>query len=393
VINRSIILFAHERTDARVERRVRALTEHRWRVTGFTFHRPRPGRDNTPPFPNVHLGETRDRAYARRVLSLTRALGVLWRERALVRAADALYAVNTDNALLALAARLLSPKRPPVFLEIADIQPPFVSRGPAGRLLRWIERRVLARCACLVTTSPGFVRHYFGPLQHYAGPLFLLENKIFPSAGLAEERRAAPSPGPPWVIGWFGALRCRRSWEIMKRVAAALPDRVRFVLRGYPTALESDKFFREVAELPNIHFGGSYRYPGDLPEMHAGLHFVWALDFSDAGANSRWLLPNRVYESGLFHVPVLGATNTETGRWVEARGAGATIDSDAIEESLLAFVISLTPSRWSAMQKAAAAFPDTDFTGETDCASLSNRLQAAAAENPAQRSTPDRTYA
>jgi hypothetical protein len=92
-------------------------------------------------------------------------------------------------------------------------------------------------------------------------------------------------------------------------------------------------------------------------------------------------------------VPVLGEAGTETGAWVEARGSGATIESTALEAHLLAFFDSLTGSQWARLQQAAASHPDADFTGESDAAALSRRVEIAAAENRARQSTPDRTYA
>lgn len=375
----NLIVFGHERTDARVGKRIRAFQDLGWQVTGFTFHRQRSGRDGLVPFPNVDLGETQDRAYARRILSLGRALRVLWRERVTVRAAAALYAVNTDNALLALAARIVAGRRLPIFLEIADIQPPFVHSGLKGRCLRWIERRVLKRTSCLVTTSPAFIRDYFTPRQHYQGRVFLLENKVYPAGALRASSRSEPAPGPPWRIGWFGALRCQASWDAMRAMAHRHPDTMRFIVRGYPTAIDAAPFHAQAAELPNLEFGGPYRYPDDLPKMHAGLHFVWGFDFSDPTANSRWLLPNRLYEAGLFGIPLLAAAGTETGRRVTADGTGPALEVEAgsLSDRLSMFFQTLTMPEWLAWREALLSRPAADFEGEADYAALSAAMAEA----------------
>lgn len=377
--DRHLLVFAHERTDARVMKRIRAFQDLGWTVTGVTFHRPRPGREAIVPYVNIELGETQDRAYGRRLLALVRALGVLWRERARLRAATALYAVNTDNALLALATRVITRRRIPLFLEIADLQPPFLGSGLKARLLRCIERRVLARTTCLVTTSPAFLREYFTPLQHFTGRVFLLENKVYPSAGLARPAPTPPPPGPPWSIGWFGALRCQASWDALRTLARRHPDTLRFLVRGYPTAIDATTFLAQAAELPNLHFGGAYRYPDDLPAMHDGLHFVWGFDFSDATANSRWLLPNRLYESGLLGVPMLTAAGTETGRRVKADGAGPALDVEAatLADGVSSFLTGLTPEAWQGWRDTLGRQPPDAYVGEADYAALSAALAAA----------------
>ena len=47
------------------------------------------------------------------------------------------------------------------------------------RFYAGVERRVLARCDLLVISSPGFMKHYFKPMQKYAGNCFLVENKLY----------------------------------------------------------------------------------------------------------------------------------------------------------------------------------------------------------------------
>ena len=72
---------------------------------------------------------------------------------------------------------------------------------------RAIERACLKRTSAVLTSSPAFIV-YFGPMQQYAGPVMLVENKVLaleapplapsPPAGRLENRRC-------------GVLRCARS--------------------------------------------------------------------------------------------------------------------------------------------------------------------------------------
>jgi succinoglycan biosynthesis protein ExoL len=217
-------------------------------------------------------------------------------------------------------------------------------------------------------------------LQKYAGRVFLLENKVYPSSGLRNRPPDPGPPGPPWNIGWFGALRCQASWEAIQALARRHPDSLRFVVRGYPTAIDLAKFFAQVGSLPNIEFGGAYRYPEDLPALHRGLHFVWGLDFSDPAANSRWLLPNRLYESSLFHVPLLAAAGTETGRRVAADDTGPVLalEAGSLADGLSDFFSTLTSEKWMAWRGALASRPPEAYLGEADYARLSAAIIAAA---------------
>jgi len=310
-------------------------------------------------------------------------VGVLWRERRRLAACRVLYVVNADNALLALLGRFFAGSGAPLVLELADIQPAMTGSGPVSRVFRWIERFVLRRTAVLVTTSPGFVREYFQPVQGYGGEVFLLENKVYPGGGLPPAVDAGLAPvagGHPWVVGCFGAFRCRRSLELMRGLAERLGGRVRFVLRGYPAGTIAEDFVEMTENLPGVRFEGPYRYPDDLAGMYGGIDFNWAFDESDPSGNSAWLLPNRIYEGGCFGVPAIAGKATETGRWIESNGLGWTF-AEPLEDELAGFFETLGRDEWMAVKGRCVAYPRDGFVGEKDYAALSARLSRLASGN------------
>lgn len=359
-------------------KRIAALGDQGWKVLGFTFHRVRDKADVSPVWENIHLGTTYNRRYFQRLWAFVKCVGVMWRHRDRLGDCLAIYAVNTDNALLALLGRFFAGTAAPLVLELADIQPAMTGSGVVSWIFRGIERFVLRRTALLVTTSPGFVREYFRPVQGHDGEIFLLENKIYPSDGLpqASDDTTPVAGGKPWVVGCFGAFRCRRSLELMRELATRLgSDKIRFILRGYPAGTITEDFDDLLGGLPNLTFGGSYSYPDDLAEMYGGIDFNWAFDESDPSGNSAWLLPNRVYEGGCFGVPAIAGKHTETGRWIETNGLGWTFD-EPLGENLAAFFESLDLSAWEAMKHQCMSRPRDEFTGDADYAELSQRLRA-----------------
>jgi succinoglycan biosynthesis protein ExoL len=371
-----IAFFAHERGDARVVKRIAAFQDQGRKVLGFTFHREREKRDVPPVWENIHLGTTYNRRYLQRLWTFAKCTGVLWSHRKALGGCGVIYVVNTDNAVLALLGRCFAGRRVPLVLELADIQPVMTGSGVISKILRAVERAVLRRSAMLVTTSPGFVREYFLPVQGYDGEIFLLENKVYPSGGAPTAATSNDGPvsgGRPWVVGCFGALRCRRSMELMHALASRLGERVHFVLRGYPAGTIAEDFDGLLGDLPNFQFGGSYFYPDELAEMYGEADFNWAFDMSDPNGNSAWLLPNRIYEGGLFGVPLLGAKETETGRWIERQQLGWTF-AEPLEENLTKFFESLEPVEWQRVRDRCASHPRGDFTGESDYAALVERM-------------------
>ncbi|GAB4363727.1 MAG: succinoglycan biosynthesis glycosyltransferase ExoL [Kiloniellaceae bacterium] len=335
-----VAFFGHDAAESTVVKRIRAFTGLGLRVLGFCFRRDKFARGFTPFWENVALGTTEDRRYGRRLAALLRALPRLWRHRAALRQADFFYARNIDMAALALAARLFAGSSAPLVYEVLDVQRVFVGTGPVAALFRWAERRILARCALLVISSPAFDTQYFRRVQGYRGRLFLLENKISFAQAKAVARPAAelPSAAPgKWVIGWFGTLRCLKSLALLCEIAAALPDKVEIYLRGVPTETGLDVFERAIAGHPNMVYAGEYRNPDDLPAIYGRVHFTWAFDFLDAGGNSDWLLPNRIYEGGYFGAVALAADGTQTGEKLRALGLGHGFAAP-LAENLIAFL-------------------------------------------------------
>lgn len=368
--------FAHERGDARVMKRIAAFQAAGREVIGFTFHRVREKADVAPTWENIHLGTTYNRRYLQRLAVFMSSVGILLKQRKRLAQCSTIYVVNTDNAALALLGRMLSGKKMPLVLELADIQPAMLGGGLVSIILRAIERAVLKRCSLLVTTSPGFVKNYFIPIQAYTGEVFLLENKVYPSHQLpsvAADAQRLVSGGQPWVIGCFGALRCRRSLQMMHALALRMPERVRFVLRGYPAGTLADDFKELTGNLPNFEFLGAYQYPDDLAAMYAGIDFNWAFDETDPNGNSAWLLPNRIYEGGCFGIPALAGSATETGQWIKKNELGWTFE-EPLEKSLAEFFSVLTPDEWSSVKSRCISHPREAFTGEADYVALVKRF-------------------
>jgi succinoglycan biosynthesis protein ExoL len=373
----SVAFFGHDSTELTVIKRARAFRAAGLEVRGFTFRRDKLNRDYRPEWDDVELGTTVDRHYGRRLLKLIQALPTLIRTRPRLRGCDLIYARNIDMAGLALFARWLSGSRAPFVYEILDVQRVFTARGPVGRVFRTLERAVLARTDLLTVSSPAFVDAYFAPVQGYAGPWFLLENKIF---GLAPEVvRQRPDPqrpgGPPrppegpWVIAWLGNLRCPRSPALLREVAEALGPKVRIHIHGYPTETGLERFLEMIDGLDNVAYRGEYRSPEDLAEIYGAAHFAWAFDYLDAGTNSDWLLPNRLYEAGFFGVPALADLATETGRRVAKQDLGWAVEAP-VGSGVAMLLRTLDGATYDRRRRALLALPASTFHDEGDTAAM-----------------------
>src|SRR6185312_12560894 len=120
-------------------------------------------------------------------------------------------------------------------------------------------------------------------------------------------------------IGWFGVIRCRRSLQLLANLVTALPGVVEVIIRGRPRRKVIPDFDRLLATTPGLSFLGEYDRHTELAALYGDVHFAWAVDFYEAGLNSDWLLPNRLYEGTLYGAVPLVLDSVETGRWLAVR--------------------------------------------------------------------------
>jgi succinoglycan biosynthesis protein ExoA len=320
------------------------------------------------------LGRTEPSKLTSRAFSVAKSalnIGVL---ESAVRGADVIVARNLEMLTLAVRARNRFAPDVPVVYECLDIHRLLLSGGVAGRGLRLLEDRLWTETDLLLTSSPGFIRNYFEP-RRFPGAHRLVENKVLHlDEDAALEAPQLPFPQKPWRIGWFGVLRCRRSFEVLSKMARELSGNVEVVLRGRPAPSIFPDLATEAAAIPGVSFLGPYRNPQDLDEIYSGVHFTWAIDYYEASLNSAWLLPNRVYEGSLYGSVPLALSDVETGKWLAARNAGVLLP-DPPEQALRAFFEALTPEKYRSLAQGVAAIPRSDLADDArSCRALIEAL-------------------
>ena len=321
----------------------------------------------------LELDETFDARFAQRLLATAKAMSGARKWAPRLPQPDLIIARNLE--MLALANRLQGfwPGRPPVVYECLDIHRLMLREDAIGRAMRGAERHWSKQAALLLISSPAFSRNYFD--LHGALPTEVVENKVIWDGG--ERGRnpalAAESTGP-LRIGWFGALRCARSLEALGGLADAMDGDVEVVLRGRPALTEFNDFNAIVASQKHLHFAGPYRNPDDLASIYSDVHLAWAIDFFEEGKNSKWLLPNRLYEGCLHGAVPVALAGTETAAFLERRGIGIVLP-DIEPQTLRTTLGGLTRERLVQLAAAVGAQDTSRFAvNTTDCVALVNKL-------------------
>jgi succinoglycan biosynthesis protein ExoL len=375
-----LILFTPDLGDTSTVKRAAAFLEHGYALDVFGFRRDRYNRDYRPSWPHVLLGRTADGRYAHRAFAVLAALGLIFGQRRRLRSADILFARNIDQLVLATLARAFFCRKALVVYEILDIPPLHVGAGPASRLLRALERGCLAGIGLLVVSSPAFMRYYFEARQGYRKDWFLLENKVHPALRRGEPpiptaalATRADRPRSEWVVGYCGLIRGEETFALIMRLAARLRGRVRFSFHGVLTTVDRARFERAIAQHPNITYGGDYLNPDDLARIYGAVDLAWALDLEHKEHNSRWLLPCRFYEAGLYGVPCLAIREFEIGRLIDRLQVGWTF-AEPLEDQLVRFFETLTPAHYAEIQRRLRALPASTFVAGDDVALLCARI-------------------
>jgi succinoglycan biosynthesis protein ExoL len=267
-----------------------------------------------PAVSHVSLGPVRDGVALSRIGSLLRAFWILRGARQHARSLGTIVIANTMELLVLCWLSGLT--RLPTVYDVADIHVLLLSPSIPGRLARWLERHAMRRAQLLVVTSPWFYWEYFRRWQRTDRKALLIENRVARSAG-----SEVAGHGLRARIAWNGLLRCQRSASVLLQCLSQVPAPFHLSLHGSLARLEA--LGPLLAHSPNCTYTGPYR-PESLGTLVADSSFMWAVDYAD-GENSRWLLPNRLYEAIDSAVPLIAVQDSATGAVVRHYDIGIVL--------------------------------------------------------------------
>jgi GT2 family glycosyltransferase len=357
-----VLYLAHDLDDSAIDRRCKMLRLGGADVTLAGFRRG----DGPLSAPATVLGRTRNGQMASRALSVLRTVAAPPQQVLDGPAPDVILARNLEMLALAVSLGRRFPKARIVY-ELLDVHRLLLGQGLISRALRRIEARFLRQTALVLISSPGFQRGYLTPFQRPVRQVLLVENKPLATTPVPP---AAPLAQGPLTIGWFGILRCAWSLAALDQLTRAAPGRYRVVLRGRPALDVLPDFHATVAANPDLHFHGPYRWPDDLASIYAGTDLAWLIDRYEAGGNSDWLLPNRLYEGGLHGAVPLALAETETAGRLAVLGIGVIVGA-ATPDAVASTLASLDRQNLAPLRAALDALPRSTWeAGPDDCRAL-----------------------
>lgn len=370
-----VLYLVHNLSDPAVARRVLMLETGGAQVLLAGFRRGPPPEAHAGPQP-IELGTTHDARFlgrAARVGLAAARLGALARR---LGPPQLIIARNLEMLVLALRLRALlgSGLTMPIVYECLDIHRLMLRDDTIGRTLRAVERWALVQTAALLTSSPAFVREHFATAMPQSMPVLMVENKPLGARPQQPDGRIRIRRSGPLTIGWLGALRCKRSLELLDRFTRAVDGRFTAILAGRPAATAIPKFAAMVEAAPHLEFKGPYE-ANDLPALYGSVDFAWAMDFFEAGMNSQWLLPNRLYEGCAHGAVPIAVEGTETARALRERGIGIVL-RDGTHQALMDSLGCLTRADHALHSDRLRGIDRSAWiAGRTECENLVERLR------------------
>ncbi|MFU8864491.1 MAG: glycosyl transferase [Rhodobacterales bacterium] len=332
-----ILYLAHDLDDPATGRRVSMLETGGAVVDLVGFRR------GTAPLgrPARVLGQTYNGRFVQRAWSAAQVLRHA-KEIAEGDAPDVILVRSLEMLPLAQRVRSMFGRhhRPRMIYEVLDVHRLMVGTGAVSSAMRFIERRLCRNVDRVVVSSMRFTDEYLHRYRQIGSVPILVENKFWDPSQAETVPQAPPltqAEDGTLTIGWFGILRCAASLQCLDEVCRRADGRIKLVLRGKPALDSIPDFHRIVQDNPHIAFHGPYTYPDDLAAIYREIDIAWLIDRMDAGANSDWLLPNRLYESGAHGVVPLALAGTETGQYLSRANLGLLLhelDADHVSDCL-----------------------------------------------------------
>ena len=376
-----VLYLVHDLADPAVRRRVLMLHEGGAEVTLAGFRRGENRLAEVHGLTPIELGRTADAKFAQRMGAVAKAVTGLKSLLKGVGKPDVIIGRNLEALAVADRANALFGGDVPVVYECLDIHRLLSRDDLLGKAMRGAEAHFGRNARLIMTSSPAFIEHHFAARSGMTAGTLLVENKVISFDDTALQQpiaRPLKQPGQPWKIGWFGALRCRKSLKLLADFSRSMQGRVEIVLRGRPAYSEFEDFDGFVRDEPYLTFAGPYRNPEDLQAIYDDVHFSWAIDFFEEGLNSSWLLPNRLYEGCLYGTVPIALEGTQTARFLGDKAIGLGI-REASAAGLQALFETMTGERYQVLSQAVA---ETDrktwLADRSDCQALVANLSRLA---------------
>ena len=312
---RNIIFIAPTSSQPRYHKRVQQLSSQ-GKVHVFAFERGYYNNNSFPP--NIifnSLGTIQDGKYFNRIFSIIKAIKLV---RDTIKRNENIYyyAMSFDCLLIAQIAGIKKG-----FYEIGDLR---ITKRKWG-LLSLVEAITFKRVSGLVLTSEYFYKEFYKLKDNISErSVYIIQNKV--NFALSKQRPKLKIEKSKRIrIGLVGLLRYERPIELLLEYVKNRPET--HVVECYGDG--PLKGFVKQYSCENIRYYGSFKNPEELSKIYSTIDVSYVV-YDYNSFNVQLAIPNKLFESAFFGVPILCGKNTALAKEVLKWKIGKAIDIDSI---------------------------------------------------------------
>lgn len=243
---------------------------------------------------------------------------------------DIIHAGNIDMLFIAAFYKKIINNEIKIVYEVADLPKyAFVkkTRSPKtmlARFIQYIEKKLTSKISKIVLTSPFFWDEYFSKFIEKDKYLFI------PNAPLKKVfNKYEKKHHDNFTVGFIGSVRYVDQLKMLIDAVDELNEDINILIAG------SGPGYKEILEYSKnkdfVEIYGPYNYEKEIVNLYEEVDCIYSV-YDTRFNNVKIALPNRLYESIVCSIPIIGAKGTMLGKFIEENQIGATVDAYDKEE-------------------------------------------------------------
>ena len=275
----------------------------------------------------VDLGVIQNGRYLRRTLSFIRNSIVL-KAHIKKHHIDHIIFDKFDAYLLFFILQILTFskfKNIQKIIEIPDLKSIHFSNNPKARIYRSFEKHITKKYIDkLILTSPGYYDIYFK--SFYKGGIYILENKPLKEnlPKIEFKEKSNNNNNQILKIGIIGGLNRGKPTHALLELAIQKPWIHVFIHGLGPNETMIKKYSENYK---NITYFGPFNFFRDSSKIYRSIDVAYVVyDTTNVSLNTKYALPNKLYECMYFGVPMIVSKDTLLAERVVKDNIGLAVD-------------------------------------------------------------------
>jgi len=310
-----IVIITPSSSQPRYHKRISVLSKLSDTII-FTFRRGLYETNIFQPGVRVHdFGRIPDKNYLQRIFPFIRAIYLLSRNLPSGYKSVQFYTFNVDGLLIAKLAGIKKG-----YFEVGDI----FHTSRFNFAMKRIEKLIVNGVSGLILTSSKYYTEYYKNILTSTNKtsVYIIENKVDSRLEGGRPTIKTILNYSPITIGLVGLLRYPEPILRLVNFVKRYPDLTKLKVFGDGHELCKSLISKNVCE--NIEYFGSYKSPNDLLNIYNQIDVNYVV-YDYRKINVRLALPNKLYESAYFGVPIICGVQTYLGFLAKKWGIGGSI--------------------------------------------------------------------